>query len=134
VLGAVAAVGQLTEGLDPCLHLVSQTADMQHAQDWLTLPNLEGRDRHARGPSHMSRGRVQDWIEVKRLSSVICHLSPVDATWLGVEWIRSRTLASASIGRLGSHGEPTVSLLCPRATTSRTDAGRFRLRRCTRPA
>src|SRR5207248_2300589 len=33
---------QLLDGLHPCLQAVAQTADVSLAQDWLTLPSLEG--------------------------------------------------------------------------------------------
>jgi ATP-dependent DNA ligase len=47
---------QLLEGFHPCLQLVAQTADVSLAQDWLTLPNLEGCSREARDRPYLSGG------------------------------------------------------------------------------
>jgi ATP-dependent DNA ligase len=37
-----AELEQLLDGLHPSLQLVDQTADIRLAQDWLTLPTVEG--------------------------------------------------------------------------------------------
>jgi ATP-dependent DNA ligase len=62
---------RLLEGFHPCLQLVAQTADVSLAQDWLTLPNLEGVVAKRVDRPYLS-GRVRDWVKVKRQRTVDC--------------------------------------------------------------
>jgi ATP-dependent DNA ligase len=62
---------QLIDGLHPCLQLVSQTPDIRQAQDWLTLPNLEGVVAKRIDRPYVA-GRARDWVKVKRHRSVDC--------------------------------------------------------------
>src|SRR5438128_8954497 len=62
---------QLLDGLHPCLQLVAHTADVSLAQDWLTLPSLEGVVAK-RVDRPYSSGRVRDWVKVKRQRTVDC--------------------------------------------------------------
>jgi ATP-dependent DNA ligase len=66
-----AALERLLDGLHPCLQLVDQTADIQVARDWLTLPNLEGVVAK-RTDRPYAPGRGRDWIKVKRQRTVDC--------------------------------------------------------------
>jgi ATP-dependent DNA ligase len=61
----------LLDGLHPCLQLVEQTADLELAQDWLSLPNLEGVVAK-RVDRPYAPGRCRDWIKVKRQRTVDC--------------------------------------------------------------
>jgi ATP-dependent DNA ligase len=64
-------LARLLEHHDPCLQLVDQTGEMELAQAWLTLPNVEGVvAKRADRPYVARRGR--DWVKVKRLRSVDC--------------------------------------------------------------
>jgi ATP-dependent DNA ligase len=66
-----AALERLLDGLHPCLQLVEQTADLELAQDWLSLPNLEGVVAK-RVDRPYAPGRCRDWIKVKRQRTVDC--------------------------------------------------------------
>ncbi|HEY3062764.1 MAG TPA: ATP-dependent DNA ligase, partial [Chloroflexota bacterium] len=58
-------LARLLERHDPCLQLVDQTGEMELAQAWLTLPNVEGVvAKRADRPYVAGRGR--DWVKVKR--------------------------------------------------------------------
>jgi ATP-dependent DNA ligase len=64
-------LARLLERHDPCLQVVDQTDDVELAQAWLTLPNVEGVvAKRADRPYVAGRGR--DWIKVKRQRSVDC--------------------------------------------------------------
>jgi ATP-dependent DNA ligase len=60
---------QLFDGSHPCLQLVVQTADVSLAQDWLTLPSLEGVVAKRVDRPYLP-GRVRDWVKVKRQRTV----------------------------------------------------------------
>jgi ATP-dependent DNA ligase len=62
---------RLLDGLHPCLQLVEQTADVETARDWLTLPSLEGVVAKRADRPYVA-GRVRDWIKVKRQRTVDC--------------------------------------------------------------
>jgi bifunctional non-homologous end joining protein LigD len=58
-------LARLLENCDPCLQVVDQTDDVELAQAWLTLPNVEGVvAKRADRPYVAGRGR--DWVKVKR--------------------------------------------------------------------
>ena len=62
-------VARLLERRDPCLQLVDQTDEVELAQAWLTLSNVEGVvAKRADRPYVAGRGR--DWVKVKRQRSV----------------------------------------------------------------
>jgi ATP-dependent DNA ligase len=64
-------LARLLERHDPCLQVVDQTDELQLAQAWLTLANVEGViAKRADRPYVAGRGR--DWIKVKRQRSVDC--------------------------------------------------------------
>jgi len=64
-------LARLLERHDPCLQLVDQTDEVELAQAWLTLPNLEGVvAKRADRPYVAGRGR--DWVKVNRQRSVDC--------------------------------------------------------------
>jgi ATP-dependent DNA ligase len=64
-------LARLLERRDPCLQVVDQTDDVELAQAWLTLPNIEGVvAKRADCPYVAGRGR--DWVKVKRQRSVDC--------------------------------------------------------------
>jgi ATP-dependent DNA ligase len=62
---------RLLDGLHPCLQLVEQTADLELARDWLSLPSLEGVVAKRADRPYVA-GRVRDWIKVKRQRTVDC--------------------------------------------------------------
>ena len=66
-----AALERLLDGLHPALQLVEQTADLDLAQDWLSLPNLEGVVAK-RVDRPYAPGRGRDWIKIKRQRTVDC--------------------------------------------------------------
>jgi ATP-dependent DNA ligase len=64
-------LARLLDQRDPCLQVVDQTDDIELAQAWLRLPNVEGVvAKRADRPYVAGRGR--DWIKVKRQRSVDC--------------------------------------------------------------
>ncbi len=64
-------LSHLLEQHDPCLQLVDQTDEVELAEAWLTLPNVEGVvAKRADRPYVAGRGR--DWVKVKRQRSVDC--------------------------------------------------------------
>src|SRR5437868_2227165 len=64
-------LSHLLEHHDPRLQLVDQTDEVELAEAWLTLPNVEGVvAKRADRPYVAGRGR--DWIKVKRQRSVDC--------------------------------------------------------------
>ena len=56
------ALEKLLDGLHPCLQLVAQTADASLAEDWLSLPSLEGVVAKRIDRPYVS-GRVRDWVK-----------------------------------------------------------------------
>jgi ATP-dependent DNA ligase len=62
---------RLMHGLHPCLQLVDQTADVQMAREWLSLPSVEGVVAKRADRPYIA-GRVPDWIKVKRQRTVDC--------------------------------------------------------------
>ena len=112
---------RLLDGLHPALQLVEQTADLDLAQDWLSLPNLEGVVAK-RVDRPYAPGRGRDWIKVKRQRTVDC----VVVVWLASRqrrswcWPCATPMATCTISR--SHGRWRASSRRPSPPWSVTRA------------
>ncbi len=62
---------RLLQEPNPYLQLVDQTADVQLARAWLTLPNIEGVVAKRADRPYVS-GRGRNWVKVKRQRTMDC--------------------------------------------------------------